>query len=408
VRVGFDARPIDPSTGPFGHGVRGIGRYTGSLLRALAEARPEWAASHLRILTGGDGDVGLPPGMVATWRTQPPAIPHLETDWLLAALGDRMAVRGAADLWFQTDVNRPLGPLPAARSIVAAHDLIPLDRLARRPDRRIAYRLYLRRLRRARMVIANSDETAAELRRRLGIPAARIRVVPPWIVTPGTTTSPGWPGSPGSPAPADGAAIEGLLVVGVAEPRKRFDLAVEVCGILRYRGRPLPLRIVGMPLPGEMQRLRERAAGLGIGSLVEVLGYVDDATLGRLYASSVTLAVSAREGLGLPPLEAILAGGRVAAVPLPVYAASLRGAAVFATGPEPNAIADAVERALDEAPPHAERLALASRFSAEASASAFVSAVEAAARLAGLADLAGLDGLDGLDGPDAAGSQGAP
>jgi glycosyltransferase involved in cell wall biosynthesis len=288
---------------------------------------------------------------------------------------------------------------------VAAHDLIPLDRLARRPDRRIAYRLYLRRLRRARMVIANSDETAAELRRRLGIAAERIRVVPPWIVTPGTTTS---PGLPSSPAPEGGAAIEGLLVVGVAEPRKRFDLAVEVCGILRDRGRPLPLRIVGMPLPGEMRRLRERAAGLGIGSLVEVLGYVDDATLGRLYASSVTLAVSAREGLGLPPLEAILAGGRVAAVPLPVYAASLRGAAVFATGPEPNAIADAVERALDEAPPQAERLALASRFSAEASASAFVSAVEAAARLAGLAGLAGLDGLDGLDGPDAAGGQGAP
>ncbi|HLI61617.1 MAG TPA: glycosyltransferase family 4 protein [Solirubrobacteraceae bacterium] len=146
-----------------------------------------------------------------------------------------------------------------------------------------------------------------------------------------------------------------VVTVGRLLPHKRVDLLLDALGTLRDRGRSLTARIVGSG--PERERLRERAHVLGLADRVEFRDDIDDAE--TLYAAvkSARAAVfpSEREGFGIAVLEALACGVPVIATTAPDNLARHLVARADGLGtlcePTPEALADAIERALDDAPP---------------------------------------------------------
>lgn len=388
--VGLDLTPV---SGP--HGIRGIGRYVDGVAMALIREHATWSADHLGLLLAGGQDV---PGLVqATWRTSRTPWRPQDIGWLWATVADRIVLRGRRPaIWHLTDPVTPLPPLPPARTAVTVYDLIPLQEpavlAAVRPHRRMIYRRYLRTVERAGLVIAISEATAQDVQELLHVPTERIRVVHPWVTRIGSRRPPRRPpdlasavagrradraqGAPGDEDPL-------FLFVGVPEPHKRADLAIRSLAAHRSRGHGGRLAFIGHHPPGTRAALASLAADLGVLGSVAFLGRLDDEELAGRYERSVLLALSRREGFGLPPVEAVLAGGRVVATPTPIYRELLGDAATFATGDTAAEVAAAMADAAAAPPPTTDvRERLASRFSAQHTADALLDAYESLLRTA--------------------------
>ena len=245
--IGIDAGPLTS-----GHGIRGIGRYVASLLEALAREESDWCSEHLGILVDGSADSTWP--SERTWRAHRSTVRPQDLGWLTSAFLDRLAIRGSNPLlWHQTDPSSPFSPVPLWRTIATVYDLIPLRDPAvmrrLRPHRRIPYRIYLRNARKAGLVIAISETTALEVEEVLGVPAERVRVVYPAVVQLATPVATKASRREGEPA---------FLFVGVPDPHKRPDLAIDALAAFRrtnHAGRLSfigfhPGRESGWPSPG--------------------------------------------------------------------------------------------------------------------------------------------------------------
>jgi glycosyltransferase involved in cell wall biosynthesis len=352
---------VDATPLASGHAVRGIGRYLDGVIGALVREEPSFVDARVRFLVCAGQD---PPAdrlqLISTARA---TVRPQDLGWAVAAIADRRAATGLGPAWWhQTDPMLPWSPMPPDRTLATAYDLIPLREAAVwraiRPHRRLIYRAYLRGLRNARGIVTISRETAADLHRTLGIPADRIRVVPPAIIAQVSDSA----------VSLDSHASPSLLFVGVMDPHKRPELALETLAALRRRMPGATLAFVGPSPEARVNDLRGIAAALGVAEAVAFRGRVPDDELTALYRQGVLLAVSRIEGFGLPPVEAILAGGRTVAVPTAIYREVLGGAATYAVSDQPSAIADAVEGALTDPVRDAERAVLGARFAPSASA----------------------------------------
>jgi glycosyltransferase involved in cell wall biosynthesis len=242
----------------------------------------------------------------------------------------------------------PFSPLPRRRTIATLYDLIPLlDPVVRRGmrvHRRKLHAAYLRLVQSAGLVIAISEQTASQASLALDVDPTALRVVYPAV------------GSIARIRSSSGNGQLSLLFVGVPEPHKRPELAIAALAVLRQGGLNISLRFVG-PMPGKaVASLREIAGRAGVEEDVEFLGRLSESALTALYPRSVLLAVSRLEGFGLPPVEALLSGGRVVAVDNQIYRETLGGAATFATVDTPLAIAEAISIAM-KAPTNAAAIA---------------------------------------------------
>jgi glycosyltransferase involved in cell wall biosynthesis len=249
-------------------------------------------------------------------------VPVRDVGWYLAALP--FLARGADVLHCPTFRAPVLSPVPL---VVTFHDLAVL----RYPEAfnswtRSYSRVLLPRVTRAAdRLIAVSEFTAQELVDLLGVPEAKLRVIPNAV---------------GDPFTSEGEAAEGeyVLAVSTLEPRKNLERLVEAFHRAKLNG--FELRIVGargwgdVKIPGDEQ--------------VRWLGEVSDDQLARLYRGARCAAyVSFYEGFGLPVLEAMACGTAVVSSDLPPVREFGRG--VITVDPsDPDAIAAGLIEALDK------------------------------------------------------------
>jgi alpha-1,3-rhamnosyl/mannosyltransferase len=193
-------------------------------------------------------------------------------------------------------------PRRGVYKIVTVHDLAPLrDPGTLGAGQQDRFRRTVDHLHQADLLLADSAHTAREAADLLGLPAAKLRVLPLGVDCERFEAPPA-ARAPGLPAELLGRTV--VLSVGAVIPRKNLALLPAIFQAAGLDG--VTLLRVGAPLPRELAA--ELRMTLGAGGLVE-LGYVPEALLVRAYQRASALLLPSRiEGFGFPVLEAMAAG----------------------------------------------------------------------------------------------------
>lgn len=189
---------------------------------------------------------------------------------------------------------------------------------------------YRRAASRADFVLTPSHATADDVRRYFGVDPGRIRVV-----------RPGMPDVPVSQAETDPQGMPDVpfvLFVGKVSARREFPAVMQAVESLASRG--MNLRLV---------RVGPRCAGAACTELVADLGHVSDDILAGLYRRAQALVwPSAREGFGLPVLEAMAHGCPVITRPVNALAELCQGCCMELADARPETIAGAISRLMGD------------------------------------------------------------
>ncbi len=362
----------------------GIGRYTRGLISAAAQMDPE---NHYTLLVAGGGlqpSLGAPNAGNVAYRSVPASDRTLAILWhrlRLPLFADTLA--GGADVFHSPDFTLP--PLRKARGILTVHDLTFMHYPECAQPGLVAYlnSAVPRSVRRARLVLADSESTRHDISELLGTPPEKILVVYAGVgpefqpVTAGETL-------------AQVRARYGLdwpfvLTVGTLEPRKNHLRLIHAFAQLLPTHPDLRLVLAG----GRgwlYEDVQAEVARLNLRDRVVFPGFVSDADLPALYSlASVFAYPSLYEGFGLPVLEAMACGTPVVcsnASSLPEVAGD---AALLVDPADVAALAGALEQALADAPTRqalrTRGLAQASRFTWQAAARTLLDAYQLAATL---------------------------
>jgi glycosyltransferase involved in cell wall biosynthesis len=316
----------------------GMEVYARELIAALAAERPD-----LRLTTFAGTRIGPGPWDDAGGVVKLPVDPSNRTQWVRGEqqLLPPAAKRAGVDLVHSFASTAPAwGPF---KRVTTIHDVI----YKRFPEAHFGIRtLGMRALvplaaRRSDRVIAISEATRRDLVELLGLPAAKIDVVPQ-----GAGFDPG-PATPEAQLRARHELGDRrvLLSVSAKRPVKNLARLVDALALIPAERRPV-LIVPGYPTPYE-QELREHAAAAGVAADVRWLGWTDDAELEGLYALATAFAFpSLYEGFGLPVLEAMHRGVPVACSDRSSLPEVAGDAALLFDPEDARSIASAVERLL--------------------------------------------------------------
>ncbi|MFA5862232.1 MAG: glycosyltransferase family 1 protein [Candidatus Thermoplasmatota archaeon] len=190
----------------------------------------------------------------------------------------------------------------------------------------------------ARLLIADSEATRAEIIERWHVPADRVRVA--HLGVDASFFAPA-----GEPSKLLAAERSNVVYVGDDNPRKNIALVVEALALLRIRGvNARFLRLGPSRFPKVHDAYRQRAKETGV-DLVEP-GFVSDAEVHALLTHAQAFVwPSLAEGFGLPPLEAMACGLPVVALDTLVNREVLAPLARFHPD-DARAAADAIEETL--------------------------------------------------------------
>ena len=284
----------------------GIGRYTRGLVSALVGVDQVNSYTLLFARDAGPAPAGLASANVRLHR-----LPF--SDWTLTVAWHRLHLplyvdlfTGPLDLFHSPDFVLP--PVRRARTIVTVHDL-SFMRYPQYADRNlVAYlsSVVPRSLRRADLILADSEWTRQDIIALLGMPAEKVAVVPAGV------------GNEYHPVD-DQSALEAarqryrlpqrfILHVGTLEPRKNLIRLLEAFAGINAHVPDVYLVLVGAKgwLYEDIFATVER---LGLSHQVVFPGYVAEADLPLVYNLASLLAYpSLYEGFGLPPLEAMACG----------------------------------------------------------------------------------------------------
>ncbi|HET6507434.1 MAG TPA: glycosyltransferase family 1 protein [Baekduia sp.] len=237
-----------------------------------------------------------------------------------------------------------LAPLAGRRNVVVLHDVAPLREPGWYSELYVRYqRAVLPRIaRRAARIIAPSAFSKREVVELLGVPDQRVSVVPGGVDA---------RFAPDAGADAARAAL-GLAgkpyVLTVASRTARKNLNVLDLAARRLAARGVDLVAAG----GDRPQFRDDDADGAARAGVRALGHVDDALLPGLYAGAAAFVLpSLYEGFGLTALEALAAGVPVVAADRGALPEVCGDAAQLVDPDDAEAIADALERALDDPAP---------------------------------------------------------
>lgn len=286
------------------HAKAGIGRYAGSLARALADHQPGRIALFYNRVRGSEP----PPGLerLPTRTVHAGYKPWRMAVWLghLARVGFNRLVPGV-QLFHATEHLLP--PLHGVPTVLTVHDMI--FKLFPEHQKRLNFwylnatmPLYCRR---ADVIVTVSESSKRDIVAHYGADPTKVAVVY-------EAAAPEFRPA-GREAVADVRRRYSLpdrfaIHVGTIEPRKNLTRLIEALQRLREGGLTVPLLVVG----GKgwlYEDFFRRLEGLEIHDSVHLPGYVPAADLPVLY-SAATLAImpSVYEGFGLPVLEAMACG----------------------------------------------------------------------------------------------------
>jgi glycosyltransferase involved in cell wall biosynthesis len=159
--------------------------------------------------------------------------------------------------------------------------------------------------------------------------------------------------------------VEGFyFAVGSRDPRKNFGRLMEAYTLLPSAvRRAYPLVIAG----GSSAVFADSKVASPAGVLR--VGYVEDAALAALYAAATAVVVpSLDEGFGLPVVEALTAGGRLAVSDIPTFRWVARDAARYFRPDDVADMARALELMVDDPDTTVDTHGVAARFTWAASA----------------------------------------
>jgi len=310
LRVAFDMRLA-------GYRAGGIARYATDLEAALRE-RTDVDLVPLRSVKDETPDAAV--------RMRTPPHHRLER----VALPVELALRRVhPDVYHAVDLIAPL--LPRVPIVATIYDLAfmrwPED-LA--PDGLAYYQQLPKALRSTTEVIATSAWTANDIAERLGYDRTRITVIPLGL-TPGIANKP--------PLPRTERG-DFVLAVGTVEPRKRYDLLLDM---LDHLDPAIRLVIVGNPgwRTADVQRRLRQAAKRG---QVEWHTGLADAEVWQLYRTALAVVLPSRvEGFGLAALEGMACGTPVISSAGGALPEVTGGASIDLPDAEPDEWAAAIE-----------------------------------------------------------------
>lgn len=328
----------------------GVSRYIAELLRAFAAGGD--GAHEYTVFAGparppgAFASLGIAPGGGLRWRHSrlPTARPPVRIAWEQVA-GPVAARRARLDLLHGPVNVLPLGaPCPG---VVTVHDLAFLAYPAafHPAKRRYLALLTALSLRRAARAIAVSSFTRDEIVRRLGVPAAKVAVVPNAA---DASFAPRPAGEVARFRAERGLPTRMILSVGTLEPRKNL------VGLLQAFARVAPATDATLVVVGAKgwlyDELFARLDALGLAGRVRFAGRVPDGELPLWYnAAEVFVYPSRYEGFGLPPLEALACGVPVVTSDAASMPEVVGDAAILADPADPVALAAALARVLDDA-----------------------------------------------------------
>jgi glycosyltransferase involved in cell wall biosynthesis len=318
VRIAVDARELcgQPT---------GVGRYLAEIIAAWQEL--PGAAAHEFVLCAPEA-VPLPgtSSLRITVRTSP----GRGTRWEQLVL-PRLA--GDAGILFAPGYSAPLRL--AAPMVVTIHDVS----FAAHPEwfswregtrRRLLTRLAARR---AARVITVSDFSKREIVRHLGVAPSKVDVV-----YSGVTRLPDVP-----PAPRDPL----VLYVGSLFNRRHVAELIDGFTRLAQRHPEVRLDIVGDNRTRPFVDVGALATRSRARDRIRVRAYVTDGELASLYARASAFAfLSEYEGFAMTPLEALGAGIPIALLDTEVAREIYGPSAAYIERPDPDLIANALERLL--------------------------------------------------------------
>ncbi len=334
----------------------GIGHYTENLLRALSAADP---GLELGLFT-----ISL--RRAHRLRRAAPEVEGLEVrgfnlpaNFLYYSWWPRFPWPRAEGLLGRFDVfhavNYQAPPLKAARLVSTIHDVnfLRFPEMQSRGIRRFSLTLG-DLIRRSEVVLTDSEFTSRELE-ELGLAGAeKLRVVYPGL----------HPVFHREMEPERAAGIRELFgleapylaYVGNLHPRKNLAALIDAFGILRRRGLPHRLAIIGGGGLGQMNnreygKLARRVEEMGLEEAITFTGYVSDENLPALFSGAEAFVFpSLYEGFGLSPLEAMACGVPVVTSRRSSIPEVVGEAAVYLDEPrDPAEIADRTEALLADA-----------------------------------------------------------
>ena len=374
MRVGLDLLFLVPG--------RTGGRETHAreLLRAIA-ARPD--APQIVAFLGADAA-----SAGRGWWTDVPdevvVLPRVTTrrtaSWALGEMAGvaRAAARAKVDvLHGPANFVPPAGPF--AR-VLTLHDVAwrKLPDLMPTARRRATDALVVPGAKRAHRVITVSEASARDIETEFRIPRERIDVIPNGLTRPQTLNTPLRRGLTPLGGLVEGSGEKRASVLSVATylPHKNLEMLVDVLALLPEPRPRLVIAGAGTDGGGLAARARER----GVAEDVELRGEVSGEELEALYAAAtVYVTATLYEGFGFPVLEAMARDVPVVCSDLPVLHEVAGDEALFVDPREPEAIAAAVARVLEDPRPMPGGRERAQRYTWDAAAEATLAVYRRAA-----------------------------
>ncbi len=330
MRIGVDARKWRDG---------GIGTYIRNLLAVFLD-RPQPHRFIVFLLREDIGSLARPGSPAEEVRVRAGKY-SISEHWLLA----RAARRAGVDLYHSPHYTLPL-PIHCP-AVVTVHDLIHVRFSRFFPA---GAGIYTRTIagaavRKARIVLVDSAHVRQDVMEILGVPEARIRVIPLGV------------SNQFAPRPADetdrflrGRSLPSAYFLYVGARKKHKNLVLLIDALARMpQSERLPLVLSG-PAWSLGHHLAQRAVRAGVSTCIHFTGPLhSDEDLALLYSgAALYLQPSLDEGFGLPPLEAMACGTPVLSSSAGALPETLGDAAVLLPPSEPEVWAEAMQGLLTD------------------------------------------------------------